>query len=275
MPATSRLATILSAEVVGYSHLLGTDEQSTLILAATSRLAAAGSGYSGWIRAGKKGALERLKTLRREIVDPKIAEHRGRILKTASDGMLVEFPGPVEAVSCAVEMQSAMPERNAKVVPDRRTTFRVGVNLGGVPAEAAAIGARLRALAEPGGACISRAVRDLIRGKLAYAFEDIGEHSVNKTTAPVHAYAMSRDGVASSPSVPAQPPPAPMRDWMSPRGAVIAASIAITIGIWTAAWWSWLGGNLSTAPGPRRAAAKQKQPMKAQAGARLRGKRAG
>jgi len=146
-------------------------------------------------------------------------------------------------------MQHAVAERNAKVVADRRITFRVGVNLRGVAtAEAAAIGARLRALAEPGGVCVSRAVRELIRGKLPYAFEDIGEYSVNKTAAPVHAYAISRDGVASSPRVTAQPPPAPVRDWMSPRGAVVAASVAITIGIWTAAWWSWLGGNLSTAP---------------------------
>src|SRR6266404_3499687 len=249
MPATSRLTTILSADVVGYSHLLGADEQSTLILAATSRLAAGRSGYPGLIKAGEEGVLERLKTLRSEIVDPKIAEHRGRILKTASDGMLVECPGPVEAVRCAVEMQHAVAERNAKVAADRRITFRVGVNLSGVAtAEAAAIGARLRALAEPGGVCVSRAVRELIRGKLPYAFEDIGEYSVNKTTAPVHAYAMSRDGVASSPGVTAQPPPAPVRRWASPRGAAVAASVAITIGIWTAAWWSWLGGNLSTAP---------------------------
>jgi adenylate cyclase len=249
MPATSRLATILSADVVGYSHLLGADEQSTLILAATSRLAAAGSGFPGLIKAGEEGVLERLKTLRREIVDPKIAEHRGQILKTSNDGMLVEFPGPVEAVRGAVEMQRAVAERNDKVVADRRITLRVGVNLGRVAtADAVAIGARLRALAQPGGVCVSRAVRELIRGKLPYAFEDIGEHRVDKTAAPVHAYAMSRDGVASSPSVTAQPPAAPVRRWMNTRGAVVAASIAITIGIWTAAWWSWLGGNLSTAP---------------------------
>ena len=249
MPATSRLATILSADVVGYSHLLGADEKSTLILAAASRLAADRSGYPGLIKAGEEGALERLKTIRREMVDPKIAEHRGRILKTASDGMLVGFPGPVEAVRCAVEMQRAVAERNAKVAADRRITFRVGVNLEGVAtAEAANIGARLRALAQPGGVCVSRAVRELIRGKLPFAFEDIGEHSVDKTTAPVHAYAMSRDGVVSSPSVAAPPPPAPVRGWMGPRSAVVAASIAITIGIWTVAWWSWLGGNPSTAP---------------------------
>ena len=249
MPATSRLATILSADVVGYSHLLGADEKSTLILAAASRLAADRSGYPGLIKAGEEGVLERLKSLRSEIVDPKIAEHRGRILKTASDGMLVECPGPVEAVRCAVEVQRAVAERNAKVAADRRITFRVGVNLEGVAtAEAANIGARLRALAEPGGVCVSRAVRELIRGTLPYPFEDIGEHSVNKTTAPVHAYAISRDGVASSPRVTVQPSPAPVRDWMRPRGAVVAASIAITIGIWTAAWWAWLGENLPTAP---------------------------
>ena len=248
MPATSRLATILSADVIGYSHLLGADEKSTLILAAASRLAADRSGYPGLIKAGEEGVLERLKSLRSEIVDPKIAEHRGRILKTASDGMLVECPGPVEAVRCAVEVQRAVAERNAKLAADRRITFRVGVNLSGVAtAEAAAIGARLRALAQPGGVCVSRAVRELIRGTLPYPFEDIGEHSVNKTTAPVHAYAISRDGVASSPRVTVQPSPAPVRDWMRPRGAVVAASIAITIGIWTAAWWSWRGENLPTA----------------------------
>jgi adenylate cyclase len=270
MPATSRLATILSADVTGYSHLLGADEQSTLILAATSRLAADRSGYPGLIKAGEEGVFERLKTLRSEIVDPKIAEHHGRILKAAGDGMLVGFPGPVEAVRGAVEMQRAVAERNAKVVPDRRITFRVGVNLSGVAtAEAAAIGARLRTLAEPGGVCVSRAVRELIRGKLPYAFEDIGEHRVDKTTAPVQAYAMNRDGVASSPSVTARLLPAPVRDWMSPRGAVVAASVAITIGIWTAAWWSWLGGNRSTAPTQALVAAnpisEQAPPMKAQA----------
>ena len=227
MPATSRLATILSADVVGYSHLLGADEQSTLILAATSRLAAAGSGFPGLIKAGEEGVLERLKTLRREIVDPKIAEHRGRILKTSNDGMLVEFPGPVEAVRGAVEMQRAVAERNDKVVADRRIAFRVGVNLGRVAAaDAVAIGARLRALAQPGGVCVSRAVRELIRGKLPYALEDIGEHRVDNDP---------RRDIA-------------LRDLCAQRGAVVAASIAITIGIWTAAWWSWLGGNLSTAP---------------------------
>jgi TolB-like protein/class 3 adenylate cyclase/Tfp pilus assembly protein PilF len=267
MPATSRLATILSADVIGYSHLLGADEKSTLILAAASRLAADRSGYPGLIKAGEEGVLERLKTIRREMVDPTIADHRGRILKTASDGMLVGFPGPVEAVRCAIEVQRAVAERNAKVVADRRITFRVGVNLSGVAtAEAAAIGARLRALAQPGGVCVSRAVRELIRGKLPYAFEDIGEHRVDKTTAPVHAYAISRDGVGSSPSVTAPPPPAPVRGWMSPRGAVVAASIAITIGIWTAAGWAWLGGNLSTTPTRALVAANQAPSMKAPAG---------
>ena len=146
-------------------------------------------------------------------------------------------------------MQRAVAERNAKVVADKRIMFRVGVNLGGVAtAEAADIGARLRALAEPGGVCVSRPVRELIRGKLPYAFEDIGEYSVNNTAAPVRAYAMSSDGVASSPSVAPQPPPAPVRRWASPWGAVVAASIAVTFGIWTAAWWLWLGGNLPTAP---------------------------
>ena len=249
MTTTCRLAAILNADVVGYSHLMGADEQSTLILATIHRLTADGSGYSGLITASKEGMLERLKAHRREVIDPKIAEHHGRILKASSDGMLVEFPGPVEAVCCAVEMQQTMIERNAKTVADNRVMFRISVSLGNVAeVEALNISARLRALAEPGGVCISHAVRKLVRDKLPYAFEDIGEHGVKNLAVPVRAYAMSTDAVASAPSATGQPFPASGQRWMSPRSAVIAASVAVTVGIWTTAWWSWLDGNSSTAP---------------------------
>jgi adenylate cyclase len=249
MTATCSLATILNADVVGYSHLMGADEQSTLILAAIQRLAIDRPSYSGLIAAGEEGMLERLKAHRREVVDPKITEHRGRILKTTSDGMLVEFTNPVEAVRCAVEMQQGIAERNARTAADKRLTFRIAIDLGNVATdEAVSISTRLRALAEPGGVCISRAVRELVRDKLPYAFEDIGEHSFKNMAVPVQAYSMSTGAVASVPRVTAQRSPASGQRWVSPRSAVIAASVAVTVGIGTAAWWSWLGGNSSTAP---------------------------
>ena len=151
---TRRLAAILAADVAGYSRLMGADEE---------------------------GTLNRLKAHRRELVDPKIREHHGRIVKTTGDGMLVEFPSVVDAVRCAVEMQRAMVDRNADMPEDKRITFRIGVNLGDVIADGGDIygdgvniAARLEALAEPGGICISRTVRDHIGDRLPYAFDDIG-----------------------------------------------------------------------------------------------------
>jgi adenylate cyclase len=261
MTATCRLATILNADVLGYSHLMRADEQSTLILAAMQRLAD-GSGYSGLITAGKEGMLERLKAHRREVIDPKIGEHHGQILKASSDGMLVGFSGPVEAVCCAVEIQQAILERNTETVADARITFRVAVSLGSIAEdEAIKISARLRALAEAGGVCISRAVRELIRNKLSYAFEDIGEHGVEDLAVPVRAYAMSAAAVTSAPSVMAKPPPVLGQRWISSRSAVIAAGVAVTVGIWTAAWWSWRGDNSATGPIQVRVAANPQAPQ--------------
>ena len=112
MTATCSLATILNADVVGYSHLMGADEQSTLILAAIHRLSTDRSSYSGLIAAGEEGMLERLKAHRREVVDPKITEHRGRILKTTSDGMIVEFTQPGRG--CALCGRDAAEHRRAQ-----------------------------------------------------------------------------------------------------------------------------------------------------------------
>jgi len=139
-PVERRLAAILAADVAGYSRLMGADEE---------------------------GTLERLKAHRRQLVDPKIREHHGRIVKTTGDGMLVEFPSVVAAVRCAVELQRAMVDRNAEAAEDKRITFRIGVNLGDIIVDGddiygdgVNIAARLEALAEPGGICISRTVRD-------------------------------------------------------------------------------------------------------------------
>src|SRR5215472_3391973 len=146
MAATRRLAAILAADVAGYSRLMGADEE---------------------------GTHERLKAHRRELVEPKIAHHRGRVVKTTGDGLLVEFPSVVDAVRCAAEVQRAMIDRETGIPEERRIRFRVGINLGDVIAEdgdifgdGVNVAARLEALAEPGGICISRMVRDQIRDKL-------------------------------------------------------------------------------------------------------------
>src|SRR5271169_1999625 len=187
-PVQRRLAAILAADVVGYSRLMGADEE---------------------------GTLERLKAHRRRLIDPKIAEHHGRIVKTTGDGMLVEFASVVDAVRCAVEIQRGMVDRDAEIPEDKRITFRIGINLGDVIidgddifGDGVNVAARLEALAEPGGICVSRVVRDQIRDKLPYPFEDMGEQSVKNIARPVRAYAMSAPAVASTPLVPTQAQPA-------------------------------------------------------------------
>ena len=225
-PVERRLAAILAADVASYSRLMGADEE---------------------------GTLERLKAHRRELVDPKIREHRGRIVKTTGDGMLAEFPSVVDAVRCAVEIQRAMVDRNADAPEDKRITFRIGVNLGDVIidgddiyGDGVNIAARLEALAEPGGICISRVVRDQIRDKLSYPFEDLGEHSVKNIARPVRVYAMGANAVASTPLVAAQAQPRSVRRSIIPQRAVIAAGVLAVIGIAIVAWWVWPKGNSPT-----------------------------
>ncbi len=149
-----KLAAILAADVAGYSRLMGADEE---------------------------GTLERLKALRRELLDPKIAEHHGRIVKTTGDGLLVEFASVVDAVRCAVEVQQAMPERNTGVAADNRIELRIGINLGDVIVEAddlygdgVNIAARIEALADAGGVFVSNTVHDQVRDRLPFVFEDLG-----------------------------------------------------------------------------------------------------
>src|SRR5215831_19377085 len=178
---TRRLTAILAADVAGYSRLMGADEERTH---------------------------ERLKGLRHQLVDPKIEDHHGRIVKTTGDGMLVEFPSVVDAVRCAVELQRAMLDRNADIAEETRINFRVGINLGDVIAEGGDIfgdgvniAARLEGLAEPGGICISRVVRDQIRDRVDYSFEDLGEQQVKNIARPVRANRVRDRGapIAQSP----------------------------------------------------------------------------
>jgi TolB-like protein/class 3 adenylate cyclase len=168
MASTRRLAAILAADVAGYSRLMGVDEE---------------------------GTLERLKAIRRELGDPKIAEHRGRIVKTTGDGLLVEFASVVDAVRCAVDVQREMAARNADVPADKRIEFRFGIHQGDIIIDEGDIfgdgvnlAARLEGLAEPGGVCVSRVVRDEVRDKLDIAFEDMGEHQVKNIARPVRAF---------------------------------------------------------------------------------------
>src|SRR5262250_1724387 len=163
-----RLAAILAADVAGYSRLMGADEEGTLAA---------------------------LKALRRELADPKIKEHRGRIVKTTGDGLLIEFGSVVDAVRCAVEVQREMAERNVDVPPDRRIEFRLGINLGDIIkdgrdiyGDGVNVAARLEALAEPGGICVSRVVRDQVRDKLDFVFEDLGEQQVKNIARPVRVH---------------------------------------------------------------------------------------
>jgi len=182
--ASRRLAAILAADVAGYSRLMGADEE---------------------------GTLERLKALRRELVDPRIAEHKGRIVKTTGDGLLVEFASVVDAVRCAVAVQQAMPERNSGVAADNRIELRIGINLGDVIVEGddlygdgVNIAARIEALADAGGVFVSNTVHDHVRDRLPFVFDDLGEQQVKNITRPVRVYRV-RDPGAKSPSAPASP----------------------------------------------------------------------
>src|SRR6516162_5035133 len=168
MSQTRRLAAILAADVAGYSRLMGPDEE---------------------------GTHERLKAHLRELVEPKIAEHRGRIVKNTGDGFLAELASVVDAVRCAVEVQRGMADREPEIAEERRIRFRIGINLGDVIAEehdifgdGVNVAARLEGLAEPGGICVSRMVRDNVRDKLHLAFEDMGEQQVKNIARPVRVY---------------------------------------------------------------------------------------
>ncbi|MBM2714030.1 adenylate/guanylate cyclase domain-containing protein, partial [Mesorhizobium caraganae] len=153
-----RLTAILAADVVGYSRLMGADEV---------------------------GTLAQLKRLRAEVIDPKITESHGRIVGSAGDSLLVEFASAVHAVQCAVEAQEVLAAQNASLPEDRRMTFRMGVNLGDVIAEddtiygdGVNIAARLEKLAEPGGVCVASNVYEQVKGKLDYAYTDLGSQQV-------------------------------------------------------------------------------------------------
>ena len=211
MNQTRRLAAILAADVAGYSRLMGADEE---------------------------GTHERLKAHLVELVDPKIEEHHGRTVKNTGDGLLAEFPSVVDAVRCAVEVQRGMIDREPEVREDRRIRFRIGVNLGDVIVEehdifgdGVNVAARLEALAEPGGICVSRMVRDQIQDKLPYPFDDLGERSVKNIARPVRAYALRPEGLAARSR--------PGMRVLRRRWLLIGAPAAAALVVVAIAWWFW------------------------------------
>ncbi len=166
-----RLAAILVADVVGYSRLMGEDEESTL---------------------------ETLKTYRRDLIDPKLAAYSGRIVKLMGDGMLAEFPSVVDALACAIDVQESVAKRNIGIPDDRRIVFRVGINVGDVIVEeddlygdGVNIAARLEHLAEPGCICVSGAVREQVEGKLDARLADGGPQQIKGIVRPVHIFRWS------------------------------------------------------------------------------------
>src|SRR5690348_7001299 len=177
--ATRRLTAILAADVVGYSRLMGADEE---------------------------GTHERFKAHLVELLDPKIRQHHGRLVKTTGDGILAEFASVVDAVRCADENQRAMADRDLDLAEEHRLRFRIGINLGDVIADGGDIygdgvniAVRLEGLAAPGGICVSGTVRDHIGDRLSYAFEDMGEQSVKNIARPVRVYAWLPEGTTGVP----------------------------------------------------------------------------
>src|SRR6266487_3879195 len=173
-----RLTTILATDVVGYSRLTGVNESGTIAA---------------------------LKTLRKDLVDRKIAEHNGRIVKLTGDGMLIEFPSVVNAVACAADVQRAVRARNASVPPETRIEFRMGINVGDVIVEGEDIlgdgvnvAARLESIAPPGGIALSQAVRDHVGKRLDLVFEDMGERRLKNIERPIRVYNVSLDPTPGS-----------------------------------------------------------------------------
>ena len=207
-----RLAAILVADVVGYSRLMGKDEAGTLAA---------------------------LKAHRSELIDPEIAENNGRIVTSTGDGVLAEFGSVVDAVNCAVQIQLSMTKRNADVPDSRQLVFRIGINIGDIifedddiQGDGVNVAARLEGLAEPGGICVSRPVRNQIRDKVPYGFEDLGEKEVKNIARPVRVFRVLLDGQQAVPSESA-------KRWTTTVSR-LTASLAMILLIVAAGTTAWL-----------------------------------
>jgi class 3 adenylate cyclase/TolB-like protein len=210
-----RLAAIMAADVVGYSRLMGSDEV---------------------------GTLRALRTHRSELIDPTIASRRGRIVKTTGDGLLAESPSAVEAIACAITIQRGLASRNTSTAKEKRLTFRIGINIGDIIIEAndifgdgVNVAARLETLCEPGGVCISRAVRDQVRDKMPVAFDDLGEQQVKNIARPVRAFGLGPNAIAAAPDIPQSAGIAATRHGHA--GMFAAFIVALSIAGAACTWW--------------------------------------
>src|SRR5262249_41530435 len=228
--AERKLTAILAADVAGYSRLMGADEE---------------------------GPLAQLKTHRRALVDPKIAEHRGRIVKTSGDGLLVEFASVVDALRCAVEVQRGMAERNTEVPQDRRIEFRVGIHQGDIIidgddifGDGVNVAARLEGLAEPGGICVSGRVQEDACGKLDIPFEDMGEQPLKNISRPVRVYRVVPNGARGALGIKNT---AFLSRWwkvIGLRGAGVAL-LATLLVVFGAAYWRFQRSEPQSSPAHR------------------------
>ena len=224
-----RLAAIVLLDVVGYSRLMGLDD---------------------------RGTLAALKAHRRELIDPKIAEHGGRIVKTTGDGLLLEFSSADAALRCAVDVQRGMAARNSGIAPDQRLDFRIGINLGDIivdgddiAGDGVNVAARLEALAEPGGICVSGSVREQVHGNVDAGFNDIGEQQVKNISRPIRVFAVALDSEAIRRAAAARP--AGMRSsagpiasrirppWLRRSWTVLVAAVVVLVAAGLSfPWWA-------------------------------------
>lgn len=219
MPTASSerfLAAIVALDVVGYSRLMGVDE---------------------------KGTLAALKAHRKDLIDPLIAAHKGHIVKTTGDGLLLKFGSVVEAVSCAVAVQSGMAKRNKDIAASSRMEFRIGINIGDVIVEkhdvfgdGVNIAARLEQIAPPGGICLSEDAYRQVRGKLDILIADAGEQNLKNISNPVRVYRIEPSVAAAADAL---PPPEPRRGW-SMRIVAGAAAIIVAVTLAAITWFALL-----------------------------------
>ena len=210
-----RLAAILAADMVGYSRLMSADEA---------------------------GTLARQQAYLAEVIEPGIAEYRGRIVKTTGDGLLAEFPSVVDALRCAVNIQLAMTDRESEVPAETRIAYRIGINLGDIIGEGddifgdgVNIAARLEGLAEPGGICVSRTVYNQVKGKVASGFEDLGEHQVKNIPEPLHVFRVHMEPEAAGAVHGKSQRPAAWK-WIAGAGLAAVLVAATGIGLWLEPW---------------------------------------
>ena len=225
MSETRKLAAILVADIVGYSRLAGADEERTLA---------------------------RVRGLRSDLVDPTIAAHRGRVFKRTGDGSIAEFRSVVDAVRCAIELQTGLIERNAGVPPERRIEFRIGVHLGDVVEESDGdlmgdgvnIAARLEGVAKPGAICLSEQAYWQVKGRLDLKVTDLGATNLKNIAEPIHVYSLEVGQAAqTAPAPPATPADhhAVIERIQAKRGFGVHATVYVAVNLLLIAVWALTG----------------------------------